>query len=279
MSGTMGDDFTDDDVRAAWQKGAAAWDAFVESGADFYRTEVHGPALLAACGPLHEKRVLDVGCGQGFFTRELARAGAQVVGVDLSDELIARAREHEDRQPLGIEYRVLGAAAIDRHWPADSVDLVTACMSLQDMADPGAALRHAFAVLAPHGRMVCSMPHPCTDTAFREWERDAAGAKGALKVDRYFDAGPAVLHWNMARLLYAWDTPYRRHTLAQWSELIARAGFLIRRLLEPRPTGEQVRRNLDLDDCYRLPYFLIFDLVKPPRSPAQVAVFPDRDET
>jgi 2-polyprenyl-3-methyl-5-hydroxy-6-metoxy-1,4-benzoquinol methylase len=275
----MGDDFTDEDVRAAWRKGAAAWEAFVESGADFYRTEVHGPALLAACGPLHEKRVLDLGCGQGFFTRELARAGARVVGVDLSDELIARAREHEERQPLGIEYRVLGAATIDRHWPADSVDLVTACMSLQDMADPGAALRNAFAVLAPDGRMVWSVPHPCTDTAFREWERDAAGAKRALKVDRYFDSGPAVLHWNMARLLYPWDTPYRRHTLTQWSELIARAGFLIRRLLEPRPTGEQVRHNLDLDDCYRLPYFLIFDLVKPRHSPARVAAFADRDET
>jgi hypothetical protein len=72
-----------------------------------------------------------------------------------------------------------------------------------------------------------------------------------------------MTHWSMPRLLYFWDTPCWRYTLTEWSELIARAGFLIRRLLEPRPTANQVRQYPRLDDCYRLPYFLIFDLVKP----------------
>ena len=38
--------------------------------------------------------------------------------------------------------------------------------------------------------------------------------------------------------------------------MIAEAGFLVRRIHEPRPTQEQVKRIPDLDDCYRLPYFL-----------------------
>jgi 2-polyprenyl-3-methyl-5-hydroxy-6-metoxy-1,4-benzoquinol methylase len=50
--------------------------------------------------------VLDVGCGQGYFTRELARAGAQSIGVDLSEALIAYAREHETREPLGVMYEI-----------------------------------------------------------------------------------------------------------------------------------------------------------------------------
>ena len=86
--------------------------------------------------------------------------------------------------------------------------------------------------------------------------------KGALKIDHYFESGPAVFHWNMARLTSHWDTPYWHHTLTEWSELLTSAGFLIRRLSEPRPTAEQVRQNPNLDDCYRLPYFLIFDLLK-----------------
>ena len=45
--------------------------------------------------------------------------------------------------------------------------------------------------------------------------------------------------------------------------MIADTGFLVARLSEPRPTPEQVARNEKLDDCARLPYFLVFDLVKP----------------
>jgi 2-polyprenyl-3-methyl-5-hydroxy-6-metoxy-1,4-benzoquinol methylase len=255
--------FTDAEARAAWNEGAAAWEAFVESGADYYRHAVHGPALLSACGPVEGRDVLDLGCGQGFFSRELARRGARVVGVDLSDALVSCARRHEARQPLGVEYRVMSAAEVDRHWEPGSFDLVTACMALQDMADIGAALRSARAVLRPGGRLVFSVPHPCTDTPYREWERDQAGGKLALKVDRYFESGPAVCHWNMPRLRYRWDTPYWRHTLAEWSALVAEARFLIRRLHEPRPGEEQAQQRPELDDCFRVPFFLIFDLVRP----------------
>jgi len=45
------------------------------------------------------------------------------------------------------------------------------------------------------------------------------------------------------------------------SEMVAEGGFMIRRKVEPRPTEEQVRQNPDLDDCHRVPYFLIFELV------------------
>lgn len=213
---------------------------------------------------MHGLRALDLGCGQGYFTRALAAAGAQAAGVDFAEELVTYARAHEARAPLGAEYHVLSASAIERHLPRGSIDLVTACMSLQDMADVEATVHAAFAVLAPRGRMVFSVPHPGTDTPVREWERDAMHRKAALKIDRYFDTGPAVCQWNMPRLLYSWDTPYWRFTLSEWSALIARAGFVIQRLHEPRPTEAQVRNNPKLADCYRLPYCLIFDLVKAP---------------
>jgi hypothetical protein len=84
-----------------------------------------------------------------------------------------------------------------------------------------------------------------------------------LKIDDYFDSGPAVCHWRMQRLTYHWDTPYWRYTLAEWMAMTAQAGFLVQRLHEPRPSLEQVQRNPHLEDVYRLPAFLIFELVKP----------------
>jgi ubiquinone/menaquinone biosynthesis C-methylase UbiE len=256
------------DARAAWNAGAEAYSHFVESGADYYRHLVHGPALLAACGDVRGRAALDLGCGQGYFSRLLAGAGATVTAVDISDSLVARAAELEAREPLGITYLRMDAARIGTRFGAESFDLVTGCMSLQDMADPGAVLAGAGRVLRPDGRAVFSVPHPCTDPPVREWKRDEHGRKQALCLDRYFDTGPAVCNWDMKRLRYSWSTPFRRLTLTQWSEMIRGAGFVIRGLTEPRPGAGLVAAHPELEDCSRMPYFLIFEIAPPGTGPA-----------
>ena len=78
IASAMGTDrrraFTAEDAAAAGNAGADAFDEFVSTGADFYRLEVHGPALVAACGDVRGLRVLDLGCGQGWFSRNSRRA-------------------------------------------------------------------------------------------------------------------------------------------------------------------------------------------------------------
>lgn len=252
--------FGDSLARDAWDHGADAWQQFVRSGADYYRIWVHGPALLEACSVQADERVLDAGCGEGFFSRELARRGARVTGVDLSPRLVQYARAQEAATPLGIQYREGSAADLDVS-PAQ-FDLVTSCMAVQDMSDPLAFFRGAHRALIPAGRLVFSIPHPCSDMPVREWERDQAGRKVALKVDRYFETGPAECDWNMPRLLYRWRTPFWRRTLEEWTAMTAAAGFVIERLHEPRPREELLSNMPELDDCARLPYFLILRLLK-----------------
>lgn len=249
--------FTDREAASAWDRGAAAWDAFVESGADYYRHDVHGPALIDACRVTPGEIVLDLGAGQGYFSRTLARRGAHVTSVELSPALVTLAVEREAMQPLGIEYHQISAAAIAEEFAPDTFDLVTSCMALQDMADVATTLRGAAAVLRPRGRFVFSVPHPATDMAFRQWERDAGGRKVSLKLDRYFETGATICDWSMPRLEYRWQTPCWRHTLSDWFRMLTEAGFTIERLDEPRPTAAQVAANPNLDDCARMPYFLI----------------------
>ncbi|MFO0841527.1 MAG: class I SAM-dependent methyltransferase [Gemmataceae bacterium] len=250
------------DARAAWNAGAEAFARFVDSGADYYRHLVHGPGLLAACGEVRGVAALDAGCGHGYFARLLARAGAAVTGVDLSDGLLARAVEAEAKEPWGIRYVHMEAAEIGDRFGEGRFDLVTGCMSLQDMADPAAVLAGAERVLRRKGRMVFSVPHPCTDPPVREWQRDGQGRKLALCLDRYFDAGPAVCHRDMKRLTGRWSTPYHRFTLTQWGTMIRGAGFVIRGLSEPRPDARAVALHPELEDCSRMPYFLVFEVVK-----------------
>jgi len=255
-------DSTHLDPREAWNSGADAFIHFVESGADYYRLLVHGPALLAACGHVGGAHVLDLGCGHGYFSRLLAEAGAFVTGIDFADNLLARAMEVESAERLGITYLLMDASQIGTCFGEGSYDLVTACMSLQDMSNPGQVLKAARRILKRRGRAVFSVPHPCTDMPAREWLRDELGNKLALSLDRYFDTGPAVCDWSMARLKYSWRTPFRRHTLSEWSELIRDAGFRIQSLCEPRPDAELVAVHPQLDDCFRMPFFLIFEIVK-----------------
>jgi 2-polyprenyl-3-methyl-5-hydroxy-6-metoxy-1,4-benzoquinol methylase len=245
------------DARAAWNRGAAAYDRFIESGADWFRLHVHGPGLLAACGRVEGLQALDLGCGQGYFSRALAMRGAHVVGIDISDALIARARQIEAGQPCGIDYRRLDAADAAAALEPARFDLVAACMSLQDIDDIPATLSAARRLLRGNGRLVFSVPHPCTDMPVREWLRDAQGCKLALKLDRYFDTGPAICDWNMPRLGDRWQTGFRRHTLSEWVALLRTAGFALLDLLEPRATAAQVEANPQLEPCSRMPYFLV----------------------
>ena len=132
-----------------------------DEGSNWHRNLLH-PALLRVLGPLAARRVLDVGCGNGTFARQLARLGAQVTGVDASPPIIVRARQREAQEKLGIAYHVADGARLE---PLDDgqFDLVVSCMALQDIPDAAGTIREAARVLRPMGRFVALFSHPCFD--------------------------------------------------------------------------------------------------------------------
>ncbi|MFF0622615.1 class I SAM-dependent methyltransferase [Streptomyces sp. NPDC004296] len=65
------------------------------------------PGFLAMVGDVRGKSVLDLASGTGFYSREFRRRGAtEVLGVDISGEMVSAARELEEREPLGVRYEV-----------------------------------------------------------------------------------------------------------------------------------------------------------------------------
>lgn len=79
-------------ARDAWDHAADAYAQGQASGRDFYRFEFLGPAQAAVSGDVAGMRALDVGCGSGYFARDMARRGACVVGVDISARMVEHAR-------------------------------------------------------------------------------------------------------------------------------------------------------------------------------------------
>ncbi len=129
--------------------------ADIEKAIGFLRENVEFPSFLRALGPVHGKRVLDVGCGDGAYARMVARQGAgHVVGTDSSGEMIRLAEAAEAEDPLGIRYPVHDVAAMPQ---LGSFDLVIA-VNVLHYADSRAALdgmcERMAAHLAPGGRLL-----------------------------------------------------------------------------------------------------------------------------
>jgi 2-polyprenyl-3-methyl-5-hydroxy-6-metoxy-1,4-benzoquinol methylase len=117
-------------------------------------------AVVELSGELADARVLDLACGQGRLSRELARKGASIVGADLSEKLLAKARAAEEEQPLGITYvhedvTAPGALAGERF------DRVICHFGLSDIDDLDGTLATVARVLDPQGWFVLSIVHPC----------------------------------------------------------------------------------------------------------------------
>jgi SAM-dependent methyltransferase len=76
-----------------------------------FRTFIEIPSLVNLLGDIRGKKILDLACGEGFYSRRLKQMGAKtVVGVDISEEMVTLAQQQEQANPLGCTY-VVGDAA------------------------------------------------------------------------------------------------------------------------------------------------------------------------
>ena len=112
-------------------------------------------------GALDGQRVLDLACGDGFYTRRLKQHGAvQVIGVDISPEMIRLAREHEQQEPLGLTYQVGDAVALPQLGPFDlvtAVYLLPYATSKDQMLD---MFQRVYDNLAAGGRFIAYTDNP-----------------------------------------------------------------------------------------------------------------------
>jgi toxoflavin synthase len=129
-----------------------------------WRTAIESFTLMGLVGDLTGKAVVDLACGEGFYTRRLRRQGAErVVGVDLSGAMIALARAEEAEHPSGIDYLVQDVSG---HTLAAEFDLAVAAYLLnyaRDRSELGAMCRGVARCLKPGGRFVTVNSNPALD--------------------------------------------------------------------------------------------------------------------
>jgi 2-polyprenyl-3-methyl-5-hydroxy-6-metoxy-1,4-benzoquinol methylase len=186
---------------AAYNDIADWYDEIVRTGPQSLHNDFVIPALLDVAGDVEELRVCDLACGQGVVARELARCGASVVGVDVSEKLLAIARRYEREESLGISYLLDDAQTLAGVENAN-FDGVVCNMALMDIPDLTACLGSVARILRPAGYFVFSITHPCfLPPDSPRWTRDEDGTI-SLKVSGYFEEGfwdPAIRTAFVAR--------------------------------------------------------------------------------
>lgn len=188
-----------EEARAIWNAKADFWDARMGEGNQFQRLLV-GPATERLLALREGERVLEIACGNGQMARRMAQLGASVVATDFSQRFVdlATARTRE----AGLAERVMFQQADATDEAAllalgeGRYDAVVCNMALMDMTEVEPLFRAVVRLLAPTGRFVFAIPHPCYNSngiRMTLEEEDRGGElveTAAIKVVDYLNIPP-----------------------------------------------------------------------------------------
>ena len=213
------------------------------------------PAFQRLLPTLQHKRVLDLGCGLGYFAREArARGARRVVGVDLSERMLQEARAHTD--DAGISY--IRASLEDFEPEAESFDLVVSSLALHYIADYPRLVRRVAACLVPGGRFAFSVEHPIfTAHGSSDWHAGPDGARLHWPMDRYRDEGERRTKWFVDGVV-----KYHR-TVESYVNGLLDAGLVLARLEEPEAEPAALAEHPEWQDERRRPPFLLLAADRP----------------
>jgi SAM-dependent methyltransferase len=206
------------------------------------------PAMRALLPEMRDARVLDLGCGYGWFCRWAAEQGAaQVLGIDVSEKMLARAGDMTT--DAAVAYARGDLERLDV--AAGAFDLVYSSLALHYVADLGGLLHKVHEALVPGGRLVFSVEHPIFMAPTRPgWMADAEGRK-TWPVDAYLNEGPRVTDWLAPGVVK------QHRTIGTTLNGLVSAGFAIDRVEEWGPTDAQVAAQPALADERERPAFLL----------------------
>jgi len=216
------------------------------------------PHMLQFMGDVKGKRILDLGCGEGGYSRELAKRGAQIVSVDCSEKAIEYASALAKEENLCIEHYVRNSNDLF-DIASGQLDIVLCSMMLMDCEDLEGTLREAFRVLKPNGRLFASVLHPCFDGNHESGiGRQGIGADRQVTVMNYFEPKEWAAPLRNGTIPVIW----RHRTMEEYVKSFLRAGFTIVDLNEPRATAEQAQTSSVMAFLHKVPLYLYWELKK-----------------
>ncbi|KMK52184.1 3-demethylubiquinone-9 3-methyltransferase [[Actinobacillus] muris] len=167
---------------AKFEKMAKSW---WDPHGDFKPLHLLNPVRLAyineKAGGLFGKRVLDVGCGAGILSEAMAKQGAEVIGIDMTDEPLHIAKQHAEQSGLAIDYQQITVEDFRQQLTAcdqPKFDVITCMEMLEHVPDPLSIIQSCQALLKPNGVLFLST----INRTFKAYMLVIIGAEYVLKM-------------------------------------------------------------------------------------------------
>jgi len=243
-----------DSSTESWSKVTDEWISHAQT--NDYRLNFIMPYTLGQLGDVSGKSILDIGCGEGGYSRALAKAGAIVTAVDCAESLIEYSKMQSDQEQLKISHYVRNSN--DLVGLADEAfDIVLSSMMLMDCEDFEGTIREITRVLKPKGYLFASVMHPCFSGM--NIKPQMIGNERKVVAEDYFHPS----EWE-EKITSDFKNPviFRHRTLQEYVKAFVKCGLTIADLDEPVPTKEQAELSTRIARLNKIPMFLFLKLVK-----------------
>jgi SAM-dependent methyltransferase len=202
-----------------------------------YNALYERPAMMALLPDVAGARVLDAGCGAGWYSEQLVARGARVTSIDESAALVRHVRA---RLGDGADVRVADLSRPLSFAEDASYDGIVSALVLHYMRDWSTALAEFRRILKPDGWLLFSTHHPATDAEL-------------FGTARYLDVEQREDIWDHVGTVRFFHRP-----LCEIINPLADAGFAIERLVEPAPSEAlRAARPDSYERLLRQPAFLL----------------------
>jgi ubiquinone/menaquinone biosynthesis C-methylase UbiE len=246
----------------SWENVANWYDKHVSDASDHHR-DVIIPGTVKLLDPKKGEKMLDVGCGQGVFCRELASRGVQVVGIDASKKLIDIAKKMSGEK-YNIHYRVSDAGDLEGIQDA-TFDAACSILAIQNMENLAAVTKETARVLKKNGRLVWVLNHPCFRIPRQSgWGFDEKRKLQYRRIDRYMTEMkiPIQMHPGSSPGVHTWTF---HRPLSAYFDQLSSFGCAVTKLEEwtskrqSRPGAKAKAENIAREE---IPLFLAISAVK-----------------
>lgn len=190
---------------------------------DSYHATLILPNLLRIINPHSGMKILEIGCGDGFFSDAFARAGAEVTGADIAEEMIARARTRTD----AVTWHVAPADKLS--FASDvSFDTAVVVLALQNIENLQSALAEATRVVVPGGSVVVVLNHPAFRIPKRSsWGWDEQAHVQYRRLDAYISESRETIDMDPGNAVDKRFTVSFHRPLQVYMKALIKNGFVI----------------------------------------------------